>query len=159
LAKIASRIVSYRSLSLPAQSPYRLTLCTTMTTITFHILAVLAKLLLTCKMVPIHLRRFCCDFSIFRGLTLGYWTCQCYLLCRPTRSSATADGPRDALCQSKPCQLLHKCRNKSYNKSTTNRSILEFQLEYYGRPTCSKRVQRRRVDRHSLDAVNKLDRR
>ena len=24
-----------------------------------------------------------------------------------TRSSATADGPRDALCQSKPCQLLH----------------------------------------------------
>jgi len=24
-----------------------------------------------------------------------------------TRSSATADGPRDAMCQTKSCQLLH----------------------------------------------------
>ena len=27
-----------------------------------------------------------------------------------TRSCATADGPRDALCQSKSCQLLHNCK-------------------------------------------------
>jgi len=33
-----------------------------------------------------------------------------------TRSSSTADGPRDALCQSKSCQLLHNCKNKSYNR-------------------------------------------
>ena len=36
-----------------------------------------------------------------------------------TKSSATADGPRDALYQSKSCQLLRWL----YNKSTTNRSI------------------------------------
>jgi len=39
-----------------------------------------------------------------------------------TISSATADGPRDALCQSASCQLLHNCRNKLYNESRTNRS-------------------------------------
>ena len=38
-----------------------------------------------------------------------------------TRSSATADGPRDALCQSESCKLLHNCRNQLYNKSITNR--------------------------------------
>jgi len=37
-----------------------------------------------------------------------------------TRSSATADGPRDALRQSKSCQLLHSCRNKLHSKSTIN---------------------------------------
>ena len=36
---------------------------------------------------------------------------------------ATADGPRDALCQSKSCQLLlYDCKNKHYNKSAINRS-------------------------------------
>ena len=39
-----------------------------------------------------------------------------------TRSCASAEGPRDALCQSVSCQLLHNCNNKLYNKSTTNRS-------------------------------------
>jgi len=38
-----------------------------------------------------------------------------------TRISATADWPCDASCQPKCCQLLHNCRNKLYNKSTTNR--------------------------------------
>ena len=38
-----------------------------------------------------------------------------------TGSSATADGPRDALCQSKSCQLLHDC-SKSCTKIRTNRS-------------------------------------
>jgi len=36
-----------------------------------------------------------------------------------TRISATADWPCDASCQPKCCQLLHNCRNKLYNKSTT----------------------------------------
>jgi len=36
----------------------------------------------------------------------------------------TADGPRDAICQSKSCQLLHnlQCMNNLYDKSRTNRS-------------------------------------
>jgi len=38
------------------------------------------------------------------------------------QSSHTADGPRDALCQSKCCQLLHNCRSKLYNKFITNRT-------------------------------------
>ena len=46
----------------------------------------------------------------------------------PTRSSAVADGPRDALCQLKSCELLHNSRTprigrpKLYNKSTRARS-------------------------------------
>ena len=39
-----------------------------------------------------------------------------------TRSSTIAEGPRDALCQSKSCPLPHSCRNKLYKKSTTKRS-------------------------------------
>ena len=38
-------------------------------------------------------------------------------------SSATVDGPRDTIYQSKSCQLLHNCiKNKLYNKSAVNRS-------------------------------------
>ena len=39
-----------------------------------------------------------------------------------TRSSATTDGPRDMLRQSKSYQVLRDYRNKLYNKSTTNQS-------------------------------------
>ena len=39
-----------------------------------------------------------------------------------TRSCASAEGPRDAQCQSVSCQLLHYCNNKLYNESTTTRS-------------------------------------
>jgi len=53
----------------------------------------------------------------------------CQLLCNysltvRTRSSATEDGPRDALCQSKSCRLLDNFSYNItlYNKSTTNRS-------------------------------------
>ena len=34
-----------------------------------------------------------------------------------TRSSASAEVPRDAPCHSKPCQLLHGCGDKLYNRS------------------------------------------
>jgi len=33
-----------------------------------------------------------------------------------TRSFATAEGLRDALCQLKPCRLLHSCTKKSHLK-------------------------------------------
>ena len=46
-----------------------------------------------------------------------------------TRSSATADGPRDAICQSKSCQLLH---NSVYGNNLYD--------EGYSRPTCNKLV-------------------
>jgi len=39
-----------------------------------------------------------------------------------TSSAATADGPRDELAQSKSRQLLHNCKNKLYNESTTSQS-------------------------------------
>jgi len=63
------------------------------------------------------------------------------VLCN-TRSSAAADGPRDAQCQSKSCQLLHNCRNKLYNKFRTNRSTAVKAVDR--RVMC---VQQRRVDR------------
>ena len=61
-----------------------------------------------------------------------------------TRSSAIADGPREALCQLKSCQL------HAGTSCTTNSQQMEvMELEHYGRPTeinymC---VQPRRVDR------------
>jgi len=67
---------------------------------------------------------------------------------KPTRNSAAADGQRDAPCKLKLCQLY----NKLYNKSTTNRSILE--LEGYTLPTFSK--QPRPID-CCIGVVNKLD--
>ena len=39
-----------------------------------------------------------------------------------TRSSATAERIARARCQPTSWQLLHNCRNKFYNKSTTDRS-------------------------------------
>ena len=39
-----------------------------------------------------------------------------------TRSCASAEGPRDAQCQSVSCQLLHNFSNKLYSESTTDRS-------------------------------------
>jgi len=39
-----------------------------------------------------------------------------------TRSSA-ADGPRDAVCQSKSRQLLHSCRNEVYKNAEQNNGM------------------------------------
>ena len=53
-----------------------------------------------------------------------------------TRSSATAEVPRDAPCQSKSCQLLH---NSVGTTGTTSPEQIEvMELEGYSRPTCSK---------------------
>ena len=72
-----------------------------------------------------------------------------------TRSSATADGPRDAACQSKS-QLLHNCRNKLY-KSRTSEVI---GLEYYVWTTCSKQprhVDRRRCGQQARPSTSFVD--
>jgi len=37
--------------------------------------------------------------------------CSLYVTYTTTRSSAVTEGPRDALCQSKSCELLHSCTN------------------------------------------------
>ena len=72
-----------------------------------------------------------------------------------TRICATADRPRDALCQSKSCRLLHNCRNKLYSKSTANRSngVRGLQLTDV---TCSN--QPRLVDCRT-GVINRIDRR
>ena len=49
-----------------------------------------------------------------------------------TRSSATADEPRDMMCQSKSCQLLH---NSVETTHTTNPGQIKvMELEGYSRP-------------------------
>ena len=54
------------------------------------------------------------------------------------RSYATADGPREAMYQSKSCQLLH---NSVGTTCTTNPEQIEvIELEGYSRPTYSKLV-------------------
>ena len=56
-----------------------------------------------------------------------------WILC--SRSCATADGPRDAMCQSKFLQLPYskQCRNILYDKSKTYPSN---GVRGYSRPTC-----------------------
>jgi len=73
--------------------------------------------------------------------------------CHTTSSSATADGPRDALCQSKSWQLLHNCRKKC---TANPQQIKAMELDGYSWLMCSK--QPRLVDCR-IGVVNKLDRR
>jgi len=55
-----------------------------------------------------------------------------------TRSSAIAEGPRDALCQLKSCQLP---RNSAETTCTTSpEQIKVMKLEGYSGPTCNKHV-------------------
>ena len=55
-----------------------------------------------------------------------------------TRSSAIAEGPRDASCQLKSCQLL---RNSSETTcSTSTEQIALMKLEGYSGPMCNKHV-------------------
>ena len=60
--------------------------------------------------------------------------CVCVSQSTQRRSSATADGPCDMMCQLKSCQLLHT--NKFYNRE----QIEVMELEGYSRPTCNKLV-------------------
>ena len=55
-----------------------------------------------------------------------------------TRSSAIAEGPRDASCQLKSCQLP---RNSAETTCTTNpEQIKVIKLEGYSGPMCNKNV-------------------
>ena len=56
-----------------------------------------------------------------------------------TRSSAIAEGPRDASCQLKSCQLP---RNSTETTCTTSPEQIEvMKLEGYSGPMCNKHVQ------------------
>ena len=59
--------------------------------------------------------------------------CLC-ILC--SRSSATADGPRDAMCQSKYLQLLHSSVGTTCTTSSEQIEVMES--KGYSRPTCNK---------------------
>jgi len=58
--------------------------------------------------------------------------------CLLTRSSAIADGPRDAMCQSKSGQLLHN--NVGTTCTTSPEQIEVMELEDYSRPRYNKLV-------------------
>jgi len=53
-----------------------------------------------------------------------------------TKSSATADGPRDAMCQSKFCRLLHNSLGTTCTRNPEQIEVME--LEGYSRPTFNK---------------------
>jgi len=66
---------------------------------------------------------------------------------RVTRSSANADGPRDALCQSKSCQLLRHCMWTTCRPKTIQEQAEAIESEGYSWPACNKqppRIDRRR---------------
>ena len=78
-----------------------------------------------------------------------------HTLHKRTRSSATADGPRDALSQSKSRQLLDSCMNNLQNNSTTTSLI---NAEHYSRLACNKRCSPSHDASTLVSVVNKLDR-
>ena len=57
-----------------------------------------------------------------------------------TRSSATAEGPRDALCRMKSCQLLHSCTKITFERLVVGNDLegdsrsLELPLEHISLP-------------------------
>jgi len=55
-----------------------------------------------------------------------------------TRSSAIAEGPRDASCQLKSCQL--PCNSAETTCMTSPEQIEVIKLESYGGPMCNKLV-------------------
>jgi len=73
---------------------------------------------------------------------------------RVTRSSATADGPRDALYQSKSCELLHNCMNNC----TTKPQQIEV-TEGYGRLSCNQPCATSHDAYTVVGVIHKLDRR
>jgi len=70
-----------------------------------------------------------------------------------TRSSAIADGPRDATCQSNSCQLLH---NSVGTTCTSPEQIEVMDLEGYSRPTYSKLVHSATTRSTVVGVIHKL---
>ena len=75
-------------------------------------------------------------------------------LANETRSSAIADGPRDATCQSNSCQLL---RNSVGTTCTTNREQIEvMELEGYSQPTYNKLMHSATTRSTVVGVIHKL---
>ena len=71
-----------------------------------------------------------------------------------TRSSATADGPRDAMCQSRSCQLLHNSVGTACTISPEQIEVMEW--EGYGRPTYIKLVHSATTRSTVVGVIHKL---
>ena len=71
-----------------------------------------------------------------------------------TRSAATADGPRDAMRQSKSCQLLHNRVGATCTTSTEQIEVM--QLEGYSRQTYSKLVHSATTRSTAVGVIHKL---
>jgi len=71
-----------------------------------------------------------------------------------TRSSAIADGPRDAMCQSNSCQLLHNSVGTTCTTSPEQIEVME--LEGYSRPTYNKLVHLATTRFTVLGVIHKL---
>jgi len=54
---------------------------------------------------------------------------------RVTRSSNSADGPRDGMCQSKSCQLLHNGLGTTCRPTTNPKEVEVMELEGYSQPS------------------------
>jgi len=76
-----------------------------------------------------------------------------------TKSSATADGPSDALCQSKSCQLL-TAEGTSCSLTANPQQIEVMEFDHYNRPIYNKLVCASNHGASTIvGVVNKLDRR
>ena len=72
------------------------------------------------------------------GEVMGKSLVSCFFDSRCTRSSAIADGPRDASCQLKPCQ--QPCNSAETTCTTSPEQIKVMKLEGYSGTMCNKHV-------------------
>jgi len=75
---------------------------------------------------------------------------------RNTRSSATADGPRDATCQSQSCQLLLITVSEQLVRQV-QKKIEAMELEGYSRRTYNKLVYSAAMRSTVVGVSNKLN--
>ena len=87
-------------------------------------------------------------------LIFRYVKQRCHVNQLYTRSSATADGPRDATCQSKSCQLLHNSVGTTCRTSPEQIEVME--LEGYSRPTYNKLVHSATTCSTVVGVIHKL---
>ena len=88
-----------------------------------------------------------------RAFASRSWPCLCHieLPLRCTRSSAIAEGPRDASCQLISCQLP---RNSAETACTTSPEEIEvMKLEGYSGPMCNKHVHSTMTRSSRLDCL------